>query len=460
MSGHVPEIVQAPVVPVQRVTTTYLALAPSTHQEAIAFRRQQPIDRATFAREVLALAACLPARNYVVNLCTDRYRFAVGLAAALCRGQISLLPPNDIPAVLETLMADYRDSYCLTDGVQPVAQCLIYPERLDADAGELELPMIAAEQPAMILFSSGSTGRPTPTTRSWGVVVRSALAAGKRLGVSSLRNATVIGTVPHQHSYGLESTILLALQNGLAISAERPFYPSDIRAALDSVAGPRILVTTPFHLRAMLADSGDMPQVGLVVSATAPLSAELASRAERCFRAPLLEIYGCTEAGQIATRRTATERDWRCLDGIALEKDDLGHCVSGPPIQERTRLPDEIRCTGYGRFQLHGRLGDTVKVAGKHTSLEQLNRILLGIDGVRDGVFLMPEEEGDRVTRLTALVVAPGLRAETVLAALREQIDAVFLPRPLIFVSALPHNELGKLPKEALLRIARHGNLR
>lgn len=56
-------------------------------------------------------------------------------------------------------------------------------------------------------------------------------------------------------------------------------------------------------------------------------------------------------------------------------------------------------------------------------------------------------------TRLAALVVAPGLTAETLLARLRERIDPIFLPRPLRFVEALPRNPTGKLPREALLRM-------
>jgi acyl-coenzyme A synthetase/AMP-(fatty) acid ligase len=39
------------------------------------------------------------------------------------------------------------------------------------------------------------------------------------------------------------------------------------------------------------------------------------------------------------------------------------------------------------------------------------------------------------------------------LAALRQRIDAAFLPRPIHFVEALPRNETGKLPQLALSRI-------
>ncbi|PIQ13537.1 MAG: beta-hydroxyacyl-ACP dehydratase, partial [Hydrogenophilales bacterium CG18_big_fil_WC_8_21_14_2_50_58_12] len=49
-----------------------------------------------------------------------------------------------------------------------------------------------------------------------------------------------------------------------------------------------------------------------------------------------------------------------------------------------------------------------------------------------------------------ACVVAPGMAAAALLAALRERIDPVFLPRPLLFVDALPRNSTGKLPRTAL----------
>jgi len=54
------------------------------------------------------------------------------------------------------------------------------------------------------------------------------------------------------------------------------------------------------------------------------------------------------------------------------------------------------------------------------------------------------------VTRLAAYVVAPGLSSEALMNALRQRIDAAFLPRPLHFVNALPRNETGKLPRQAL----------
>jgi len=54
------------------------------------------------------------------------------------------------------------------------------------------------------------------------------------------------------------------------------------------------------------------------------------------------------------------------------------------------------------------------------------------------------------VTRLAALVVAPTLDRGVIVQRLRERIDPVFLPRPLLLVDALPRNETGKLPQQTL----------
>jgi acyl-coenzyme A synthetase/AMP-(fatty) acid ligase len=138
------------------------------------------------------------------------------------------------------------------------------------------------------------------------------------------------------------------------------------------------------------------------------------------------------------------------MSGITLRADGRGTWVKGGHVESEILLADVIELHGRGRFTLHGRTADLVNIAGKRTSLAHLNYHLNSIDGVLDGIFVVPEQEVDAVTRLTAYVVAPGLTSEALLHALRQRIDAVFLPRPLHFVEALPRNETGKLPRRAL----------
>jgi acyl-coenzyme A synthetase/AMP-(fatty) acid ligase len=416
-------------------------------------RADGPATVESFLGDVAALAARLPRAAQVVNLCRDRYRFAVGFAAALARQQVSLLPPHDAPEMLRSLAADYPESYCLTDDGSHEGG-FPYPRDLALPAARPAVPRFPADQPAAVLFTSGSTGRPQPHARSWGDLVNSARAAGERLGVASLHNASLLGTVPHQHSYGLESVLMLALQHGLVQQAAQPFFPADIIAALATAPRPRILVTTPVHLRVLLAQPGEVPPVDLLLSATAPLSASLAREAEARFARVLHEIYGCSEAGQIATRRTALTEEWRCLPGITLRQDAAGTFVSGVPIAQETLLSDVIELRNPEQFLLGGRIADLVNIAGKRASLANLNYHLNAIEGVLDGAFIAPDDD-DSISRLVAFAVAPGLSANTVLAALRQRIDPAFLPRPLHLVAALPRNAMGKLPREAVARLLR-----
>jgi acyl-coenzyme A synthetase/AMP-(fatty) acid ligase len=445
----------APMAELDRAGTVYPVLRHAGDEDIVAVRGGVFIRRGQFLGDVAALASRLPAHRYVMNLCADRYRFMVGFAAALCRGQESLLPPSAAPGVLEAVAEDYPDLYALTDEAALPFASFPFPDHLETSGAAGGVPEVAGAQQALILFTSGSTGRPAPVPKSWGVLVRSALSAGARLGVAEMGGATVIGTVPHQHSYGLESTVMLGLQHGLIVDAGGLFFPADIRAALAAADQKGILVTTPVHLRALAADSGGMPAAGLILSATAPLPLSLAAEAEACFRAPLIEIYGCTEAGQVATRQTVRDAAWQCLDGVTLVARDGGIWASGDAVEGAALLHDEIEQTGPDIFMLGGRSADLVDVAGKRMSLEYLNHHLLAIEGVSDGVFLKPDTCGDDVARLAALVVAPGLRAEALLGALRARIDAAFLPRPLVFVDALPRNALGKLPRQALLDLLR-----
>src|SRR5262249_18548732 len=178
----------------------------------------------------------------------------------------------------------------------------------------------------------------------------------------------VLGTVPAQHSYGLESTVLMVMQGGLALHSGRPFFPADIRNHLASLPRPRCFVTTPAHLRVLLAEPDELPQVDIVLCATAPLSPQLAARAEASFRAPLHEIYGCSETGQIASRRTTATQEWSAFPDLTLRADARGVWVSGGHAETENLLGDVIELQGDSRFLMHGRKADLGNVAGDATS--------------------------------------------------------------------------------------------
>jgi len=283
--------------------------------------------------------------------------------------------------------------------------------------------------------------------KPWRALAMSARYCRLRLGERALN---VVATVPPQHMYGFESSVLLALVCGGALHPARPLFPRDVQTALEAVPAPRILVTTPVHIRACVEAGVALPPLELILSAAAPLAPALAAEAERRFATRVLEIYGFTEAGQVASRRTTAAAAWRTLPGVRLVACGDGWAVEGGPVPGRVAVSDLIRPTGPGAFMLEGRASDLIDVAGKRASLADLNRTLTEIPGVEDGVFHLPAHVNGAVTRLMAFVVAPRSSRREILARLREAIDPAFLPRPLVLVERLPRAATGKLPLDAL----------
>ena len=436
----------------------------------LAWRQGVAISAAQFLGNAQALAMTLPAQGEPVNLCQDRYHFALGLAAALLRGQTSLMPPNALPQTLRALngagAAPGHAPYAMVDDAAMDVGGLrkVFITKPTGAMPATQVPLIPADLQAVRLLTSGSTGTPQPHGKRWGALVLNIAAEAERLAAlcawPTLHGLTLLATVPAQHSYGFESTVLLALLGGASFDAGRPFYPANIAAALAEVPEPRALVSTPFHLKTLLLAGVALPRVQLLLSATAPLSPQLALQAEDVFQGRLVEIYGCTEAGQVATRRTTATEIWHTLGALRLWREvnaagEEGFWVQGGHVFEATPLSDVLELQDEHHFRLLGRANDLIHVAGKRSSLAHLNFHLNRIPGVVDGAFWMPDEHADHVTRPVVLVVAPTLSARQVLDALRQHMEAAFVPRRVVHVPSLPRDATGKLSAQALAHFVR-----
>ncbi|HEX7381581.1 MAG TPA: AMP-binding protein, partial [Nevskiaceae bacterium] len=264
---------------------------------------------------------------------------------------------------------------------------------------------------------------------------------------------------PMHHMYGLETSVILPLVTLHSVVESRPAFPQDVRTALESVDAPRVLVTAPVHLRALLQARTQLPPLHAIISATAPLSWETARLAEQRFQTQVLEIYGCTEAGSVASRHTVAGASWRPLETMRIETGPGACRVIAPHLAAPVALHDLLEDDGKGGFLLRGRDGDIVKVGGKRASLATLTQCLLEIPGVDDGVVFQPRQRRTAAIarRLAAFVVAPRLRTPDILVALSQRVDPVFLPRPLRKIECLPRNATGKLPRQLLEQMLRRG---
>jgi acyl-coenzyme A synthetase/AMP-(fatty) acid ligase len=408
----------------------------------VAWWQGQPVNRETFLHHVNQARELLPQGRFAVNLCEDRYLFMVTFAAVIAQTQTNLLPPNRAREEIRRLLADYPNSYTLQDhNIKPYLTC-------SSHAQKVSMPAIAPNHVAAVVFTSGSTGRPCPHGKRWGELVATTRIAQRRFGFYADAGITVVATVPPQHMYGLETSVLTPLITGVSVHGGRPFFPEDIRGTLAAVPAPRVLITTPAHLRVCIESGLSWPQLAFIISATAPLSNALAARVEKVFQTQLLEIYGFTEAGSVASRRTLDGDLWHLYNTMRI--DTQNHCLVAPHLSEPAPLNDIIESHGKTHFKLLGRRADVINIAGKRASLADLNARLNDIEGIVDGAFVLPTEQEEKISRLIAFVVAPRISEREIMTALTQRIDPAFLPRPLYKVARLPRNETGKLPQWAL----------
>jgi acyl-coenzyme A synthetase/AMP-(fatty) acid ligase len=407
--------------------------------EIIAFRRDGEVRVSQFVAEAIALSRQLPEHQYVINLHADRYQYLLGFCAAIIAGQCTLMPPNRQPHTLEQLAERYADLHIIGGSSDKDQQL--------RSEFEADIPLIAANQLCAIAFTSGSTGTPTAILKYWQTLRTGSLGNAKLLLADRSVRTNLLATVPPQHMWGLETSILLPLFANVAISHLTPFYPQDIVDALANLAEPRVLVSSPVHLQALLKSGLNAVSVDRIFTATAPLSKELASDLESGFATEVVDIFGCSEAGILARRSTSSEELWTLSHLFELIVRDDGIQIEAEHLTEVVLMPDIIELVDREHFRWIGRHQDMINIAGKRGSLADLNHRLREIPGVVDGVIFTPHADQ---SRLAALVVAPDLNTSDILRQLKEQIEPVFLPRPIFRVSELPRQETGKLATEAV----------
>ncbi len=455
----------------------------------VAWRDGRAVSQAELLADVLALSGVLSrvlpstaatsgVAPAAINLCLDRYWFAVAFLACAHRGVVNLLPSSNAPMHLAQLVAHNPGVIALGDQPEALmagcpwldaAQAVaserasmmaqgrdVAPDATHADLHETPaMPTVPADRVVARFHTSGSTGEPQACDKRFGLLFAGHQAAASAVLALTGGPCPVVGTSSFRHMFGFEATVMLPLWAGGALTGGTPFFPADVASDLAAQPSPALLVTTPYHLRKMLEADIAFPPCAGMLSATAPLSPDLAKAAEARLRAPLLEVYGATELGMLATRRTSESSAWTLLPGFSLASSEAGFMARGPSLAQPQALHDLVEpddtAEGGRRFRLIDRSSNLINVVGKRSSLGFLNEVLQSLPGVQDGVFCVPPDVAHHdVTRLAAFVVAPGLTPADVLAGLRPHVDPVFLPRPIVMLDALPRDANAKLPVAAL----------
>ncbi len=390
-----------------------------------------------------------------------REHFLIGLLATAMRQGPAVLPPNLADKTLEKLKSGMPELSVLGDDLPKGLhnQPQISSKQLDDIIQKVQKSGQSFDQQRFVetfetiqnseiwLYTSGSTGKPKKIIKTWQNMICSAAVAIDRFQL--MEPCYIVSTVPSQHMFGLETALFWPFFSKASLWHERPIFPEDIVSALsNNLTQPGLLISTPLHLTKLLAFKLKWPtHLDRVLSATAPLSQTLAQQLKSEFKAKVFEVYGCTETASIASRQTTATEVWQTYKGVSFEcLLNKRYAVKTSGLKSSQILNDQIELLDEQHFKLGKRDSDLIKVAGKRTSLAELNNHLQSILGITEGVFIQ-----DPSAERLILFVTSSLTPSDILCELRKLIDPAFLPRPITYLKALPRSGIGKILYNELL---------
>jgi acyl-coenzyme A synthetase/AMP-(fatty) acid ligase len=423
---------------------------PDTH--CVAIRNSQRITLVQLRSDVSHNADRLSKRSIrrAAVICNDGYWFIVGVLALVKIGAEVILPPNAQTGTLLRVLGE-------VEGLLTDSWAIDHEKVIVLEPGRAEVAAFQADfgKGRIDFFTSGSTGEIKKVEKSLILFEREASVLEQMWGAELAENP-IVGTVTHQHVFGMTFRIMWPITAGRPFHSEFHVAWEPLMAQLD---GPSMIVTSPAQLTRLGGFAPETPvnRPRMIISAGAPLPTEAASDAIEIFGCTPTEILGSTEAGVIAWRRGGPEPVlWQPLPSVEVAASRDGVLLLRSPHASGhgwCEQADRISLSADGRFRLEGRIDRVVKVEGKRVSLERLEREITGLPWVDEAAVVAL---GERRTYLGAVVKlsAAGVaeierlgkfRFERMLRReLSSTEDLAVLPRRWRFVDFMPMDGLGK----------------
>ncbi len=388
----------------------------------------------------------------------DSYRFAVGLFALLGRGCKVYLPGENHPGVVAALASEGASLLGEFAGQSCQQVCT-------AGGDQKPYPGPLTLTGKIVVYTSGSTGEPKAIEKPLQQLEAEISVLEQVCGPSLGKECAVLGTVSHQHLYGLLFSILWPMCAGRRFW-RRPFVDPLLLARQTLELGAVAWVMSPAHLQRL---SQDMPWQQLrplvrsVFSSGGPLRAAAAAEVAGGLGHYPCEVLGSSETGGIAIRRQETEGEpWQALPTVEIAVSAEGALRVRSPFLANNdwyQSADQAQLLEDGRFQLGPRLDRIVKIEGKRVSLPEIELALAGHRWIQEAHALALQNQRQYVGTVIALTAdgsdalqALGLRGfnQSLRAHLSGQLVTVAIPRQWRLVPRLPRNDQGKLVREKL----------
>jgi acyl-CoA synthetase (AMP-forming)/AMP-acid ligase II len=396
-----------------------------------------------------------PGRRHALHL-EDSFEFVAALLGAWHAEKIVYLPADTLPSTLQALAAQV-DGFAGTfaNGLRPDSD-LPSPEVVWGD--------LDPETIRLVLHTSGSSGDPVAIGKCLRQLDGEIATLESRFG-TLFGHAHVHGTVSHQHIYGLLFRVLWPLAARRPFARNRLLYPEQIAALAGSQ--PIVLVSSPALLK-RLPNSIDWSSTRLslhvVFSSGGPLPAEAGKAIDRLWDQRVIEVFGSTETGGIATRSSG-DGTWQPLPGVECKVDEDALLVRSRHLAENRwyRTEDRARMVGEG-FELLGRSDRLVKLEERRVSLDAIEHALLADSLIDEARVLVLAGIRDRI--VAAVVLSAAGRAllssagrkvliDHLRGVLHPQVDPIAVPKLWRFVEALPGDPQGKTTMKQLADLFR-----
>lgn len=410
------------------------------------------------------------------------------LAVLGCGGTVVLANPAYTSAELDHLLTD--SGACWAFAAEPAAESLRleYPDvrtlSLDAalpESSPVEVAEPRSDEPAMLAYTSGTTGAPKGVVLTHGNLLASIRAAMAAWGWSE--DEVLVHCLPLSHQHGLGGVHATLLAGSSAVILPR-FEPSELVEALRTHRASVLFAVPAIYER--LVEQPDLTEVALrlAVSGSAPLDAGLAHRIADILGEIPLERYGSTESGLDVSNPLDGPRlpgtvgiplpgvELRIVDesGAALPAEHDGEIVlRGPQVfSEYWNRPEATReafldggwfRTGdigridanTGHLTITGRKKELIITGGMNVYPREVELALERHPSVAEAAVAgVPSQRwGEEVT---AWVVADGaVAADELIEHARGLLAGYKCPKRVLFVDALPRNSMGKLQRSTLV---------
>ncbi len=387
------------------------------------------------------------------------------------------------------------------DGLEPVlAECpaldqTVWLENsrekfaaLTAEASTADLPAPPAdpEQTALMVYTSGTTGRPKGAQTTHANLTANITGLHEAWGWQE--DDILLHVLPIFHVHGLSVALHGALHAGATANLIPKFEPELVLNLLERRRCTVFMAVPTIHKRLVefpQAKRYDLSHMRLLTSGSDRLPDDVFIKFQELYGHTLLERYGMTETGMnlsnplraerrvgsvglplpgVEARIVDPERDRPLPDGEVGEVQIRGPHVFKGYWQMPQKTAESFTADGWlrtgdmgmrepdGYFTLKGRSKDLIITGGLNVYPPEVELVLSDHPAVRTSAVIgCPDEEwGEKVTACVVLHEGQTLTEKEIIAFCRENLASYKCPRRVLFVDDFPRNALGKVQKAKL----------